>query len=191
MTNLAVMASHEGTSLQTVIDHLSLQTSQCRLVLVISNNRASRALARAEKANIQTRHISSLTHGSRSLADQAIAKTLIDESIDWLLLLGYMKPVTAPILEALPERVINIHPSLLPKFGGKGFYGRFVHQAVLDSGETVTGATLHYVSEIYDRGQVISQKEVPVKRQDEIEVLETRVKKAERALLREFLNTLN
>ena len=191
MINLAVMASHEGTSLQTVIDYLSLTPNQCRLVLVISNNRKSRALARAEKANIPTRHISTLTHGSRSLADQAIAKTLIDESIDWLLLLGYMKPVTAPILKALPERVINVHPSLLPKFGGKGFYGRFVHKAVLDSGDTVTGATLHHVSEIYDRGQVISQKEVPVKRQDEIEVLETRVKKAERALLREFLDTLN
>ena len=191
MINLAVMASHEGSSLQTVIDYLSFKTNQCRLVLVISNNRKSRALARAEKANIPTQHISTLTHGSRSLADQAIAKTLIDESIDWLLLLGYMKPVTAPILEALPERVINIHPSLLPKFGGKGFYGRFVHQAVLDSGDNVTGATLHQVSEIYDRGQIISQKEVPVKRQDEVEVLETRVKKAERALLREFLDTLN
>ena len=191
MINLAVMASHEGTSLQSVIDYLSSKATQCRLVLVISNNRESRALARAEKANIPTRHISTLTHGSRSLADQAIAKTLIDESIDWLLLLGYMKPVTAPILEALPKRVINVHPSLLPKFGGKGFYGRFVHKAVLDSGDTVTGATLHHVSEIYDRGQVISQKEVPVKRQDEIEVLETRVKKAERALLREFLDTLN
>ena len=191
MINLAVMASHEGTSLQSVIDYLSSKATQCRLVLVISNNRKSRALARAEKANIPTRHISTLTHGSRSLADQAIAETLIDESIDWLLLLGYMKPVTAPILEALPERVINVHPSLLPKFGGKGFYGRFVHKAVLDSGDTVTGATLHHVSEIYDRGQVISQKEVPVKRQDEIEVLETRVKKAERSLLREFLDTLN
>ena len=191
MINLAVMASHEGTSLQSVIDYLSSKATQCRLVLVISNNRKSRALARAEKANIPTRHISTLTHGSRSLADQAIAKTLIDESIDWLLLLGYMKPVTAPILEALPERVINVHPSLLPKFGGKGFYGRFVHKAVLDSGDTITGATLHRVSEIYDRGQVISQKEVPVKRQDEIEVLETRVKKAEGALLREFLDTLN
>ena len=191
MINLAVMASHEGTSLQSVIDYLSSKATQCRLVLVISNNRKSRALARAEKANIPTRHISTLTHGSRSLADQAIAKTLIDESIDWLLLLGYMKPVTAPILEALPERIINVHPSLLPKFGGKGFYGRFVHKAVLDSGDTVTGATLHHVSEIYDRGQVISQKEVPVKRQDEIEVLETRVKKAEGALLREFLDTLN
>jgi len=191
MINLAVMASHEGTSLQSVIDYLSSKATQCRLVLVISNNRKSRALARAEKANIPTRHISTLTHGSRSLADQAIAKTLIDESIDWLLLLGYMKPVTAPILEALPKRVINVHPSLLPKFGGKGFYGRFVHKAVLDSGDTVTGATLHHVSEIYDRGQVISQKEVPVKRQDEIEVLETRVKKAEGALLREFLDTLN
>ena len=191
MINLAVMASHEGTSLQTVIDYLSLKATQCRLALVISNNRKSRALARAEKANIPTRHISTLTHGSRSLADQAIAKTLIDESIDWLLLLGYMKPVTAPILEALPERVINVHPSLLPKFGGKGFYGRFVHKAVLDSGDTVTGATLHHVSDIYDKGQVISQKEVPVKRQDEIKVLETRVKKAERALLREFLDTLN
>ena len=191
MINLAVMASHEGSSLQTVIDYLALKANQCRLVLVISNNRKSRALARAEKANIPTQHISTLTHGSRSLADQAIAKTLIDESIDWLLLLGYMKPVTAPILEALPERVINIHPSLLPKFGGKGFYGRFVHQAVLDSGDNVTGATLHQVSEIYDRGRVISQKEVPVKRQDEVEVLETRVKKAERALLREFLDTLN
>lgn len=190
MINLAVMASHEGSSLQTVIDYLALKANQCRLVLVISNNRKSRALARAEKANIPTQHISTLTHGSRSLADQAIAKTLIDESIDWLLLLGYMKPVTAPILEALPERVINIHPSLLPKFGGKGFYGRFVHQAVLDSGDNVTGATLHQVSEIYDRGQIISQKEVPVKRQDEVEVLETRVKKAERALLREFLDTL-
>ena len=191
MINLAVMASHEGSSLQTVIDYLALKANQCRLVLVISNNRKSRALARAEKANIPTQHISTLTHGSRSLADQAIAKTLIDESIDWLLLLGYMKPVTAPILEALPERVVNIHPSLLPKFGGKGFYGRFVHQAVLDSGDNVTGATLHKVSEIYDRGQIISQKEVPVKRQDEVEVLETRVKKAERALLREFLDTLN
>ena len=191
MINLAVMASHEGSSLQTVIDYLALKANQCRLVLVISNNRKSRALARAEKANIPTQHISTLTHGSRSLADQAIAKTLIDESIDWLLLLGYMKPVTAPILEALPERVINIHPSLLPKFGGKGFYGRFVHQAVLDSGDNVTGATLHQVSEIYDRGQIISQKEVPVKRQDEVEVLETRVKKAERALLREFLDMLN
>ena len=175
MINLAVMASHEGTSLQTVIDYLSLKATQCRLALVISNNRKSGALARAEKANIPTRHISTLTHGSRSLADQAIAKTLIDESIE----------------EALPKRVINVHPSLLPKFGGKGFYGRFVHKAVLDSGDTVTGATLHHVSEIYDRGQVISQKEVPVKRQDEIEVLETRVKKAEGALLREFLDTLN
>ncbi len=184
MINLAVMASHEGSSLQTVIDYLALKANQCRLVLVISNNRKSRALARAEKANIPTQHISTLTHGSRSLADQAIAKTLIDESIDWLLLLGYMKPVTAPILEALPERVINIHPSLLPKW-------RFVHQAVLDSGDNVTGATLHQVSAIYDRGRVISQKEVPVKRQDGVERLETRVKRAERALLREFLDTLN
>ena len=123
MINLAVMASHEGTSLQTVIDYLSLKTNQCRLVVVISNNRKSKALAQAEKANIPTQHISTLTHGSRSLADQAIAKTLIDESIDWLLLLGYMKPVTAPILEALPERVINIHRHCYQNLGVKVFTG--------------------------------------------------------------------
>ena len=190
MMRLAVLASHEGSTLQALIDACAAQSLDAEVVLVVSNNSKSGALRRAAAANIDTRHISTKTHGSEDTANHAIAHALADAEVDWVLLLGYMKKMGEAILSRFSGRIINTHPALLPNFGGQGFFGRKVHEAVHAAGVSMTGATLHLVGCEYDTGPVIAQIEVPVLAGDDVDAIEQRVKTAERKLLVDTLQRI-
>ena len=190
MMRLAVLASHEGSTLQALIDACASQTLKAEVVLVVSNNSKAGALRRAVAANIDTRHISIKTHGNEAAANQAIADALSDTKADWVLLLGYMKKMGEAIMRQFSGRIINTHPALLPDFGGQGFFGRKVHEAVHAAGVNETGATLHIVGQDYDTGPIIAQIRVPVLPGDDIDAIELRVKTAERKLLVDTLSQI-
>ena len=175
---LAALASGGGTNLQAIIDACKRGELNAEVCVVISNNSGSRALQRARDEGIPAYHLSAVTH-SNSL-DDTICQTLEEHQVDLVLLAGYMRLLGPITLARYHNRVLNSHPALLPKFGGKGMYGSNVHQAVLDAGETVTGVTIHYVDEQYDHGPTLAQCEVPVLPDDTLETLEERVKDRER-----------
>ena len=187
---LAVLASHEGSTLQALIDACANQSLQAEVVVVISNNSKAGALHRAAIASIETRHISGKTHGNEAAANQAIAATLAEFQADWVLLLGYMKKMGTETLTQYSGRIINTHPALLPKFGGQGFFGRKVHEAVYAAGVSETGATLHLVGHEYDTGPILAQTQVPVRPGDDVDRIEQRVKAAEKSLLVDSLSKI-
>ena len=155
---LGVLTSGEGTTLQAIMDACRDGLLNARMGLVISNNGDSPALKRAEQAGIPTRHISTLTAGNEQVRDEQIRDQLLARGACLVLLAGYMKKVGPALLAAFPRRILNTHPALLPDFGGQGMYGDRVHRAVLESGRTRTGITLHLASGDYDAGQVIAQR---------------------------------
>ena len=186
---LGVLASGGGTNLQAVIDACKSGELDAEVRVVVSNNSGSRALQRARAAGIPAYHISSVTH-PRSV-DRKICRTLEAHDVDLVLLAGYMRLLGPATLARYRNRVLNSHPALLPKFGGKGMYGSHVHRAVLDAGETVTGVTIHYVDEQYDHGETLAQCEVPVLPDDTLETLEERVKERERRFWIETLSSIS
>ena len=163
---------------------------KARVVLVISNNGGSLALRRAAAAGLRTRHLSGRTHPTPARLDAAICAALREAGADWVLLAGYMRKLGPQTLGAFRRRIVNAHPALLPKYGGRGFYGRNVHQAVVEAGDDETGATVHFVEGDYDTGPVIAQVRVPVKPDDRVEDVEERVKAAVRKLVVETLAAL-
>jgi len=181
--NIAAMASHGGSILQAVIDACEDGTIAASVTLVVSNNSDAPALKRAKKHGIETLHLSARTHGNADELDEALTTALGEAKADWILLAGYMKKLGPRTLGAYRNRILNTHPSLLPKYGGQGFFGRNVHQAVLDSGDTESGATVHLVAGEYDTGPILAQVRVQVKPDDSVESLEERVKSAERNLI--------
>jgi phosphoribosylglycinamide formyltransferase-1 len=183
MMRIAVLASHGGSVLQAVLDACTHHELEASVVLVISNNSGAGALARAIEQGIPTLHLSSATHPDATALDAAMVEALEARQTDWVLLAGYMKKLGPQVLERFHNRIINTHPALLPKFGGQGFYGRRVHQAVLDAGERETGASVHLVDAEYDSGPILSQVRVRVRPGDTVDELEERVKSAERKLL--------
>lgn len=156
-------------------------------MLVISNNKASHALKRARAAGVPALHLSSSTHPNPGALDKAILDSLKNAKVDLVLLAGYLKKISPSVLQEYRGRLLNIHPSLLPKFGGAGMFGRRVHEAVLASGDTETGASIHFVEASYDVGPVVAQSRIPVQPGDTVETLAARVQKSERSLL---INTL-
>ena len=187
MTRLAVLASHGGSILQAVMDACRSGALPAEVVLVIGNNSGSMALQRAAKAGIDTLHLSSRTHPDPAALDHAIRDGLRGARADWVMLAGYMKKLGNETLAAFPHRILNTHPALLPKHGGRGFYGRNVHQSVIDAGERESGATMHLVDTDYDTGPIVAQIKVAVAADDRVEDLEERVQVAERDLV---VNTL-
>ena len=187
-SRLAALASGSGTNLQAIIDACKSGELNAEVSVVISNNSGSRALQRARDEGIPAYHLSTVTHPN-SLDDE-ICQTLERHNADLVLLAGYMRLLGPATLARYHSRVLNSHPALLPKFGGKGMYGSNVHQAVLDAGETVTGVTIHYVDEQYDHGQTLAQCKVPVLPGDTLETLEERVKERERRFWIETLSSL-
>ena len=183
MMRLAVLASHEGTTLQAVLDACARGELNAEVALVVSNNSSSGAMQRASKAGAVTLHVSRQTHATEQARDAALLEALQQAEVEWVLLLGFMKKLGEQTLAAYNGRILNTHPALLPKFGGKGFYGRNVHAAVIAAGETESGATVHLVDTEYDTGPLLSQVQVPVLADDTIDTLEARVKAAEQKLL--------
>ncbi|HET7458439.1 MAG TPA: phosphoribosylglycinamide formyltransferase, partial [Gemmatimonadaceae bacterium] len=155
---IAVLASGGGSNLQALIDHLDWlgEARRAEVALVLSNRADAGALDRARRRGIDARVIASPDDGD------ALLSTLRGANVELVALAGYLKLVPAAVTRAYRGRVLNVHPALLPSFGGAGMYGRRVHQAVLDAGARVSGATVHFVDDQYDRGAIAAQWPVPV-----------------------------
>ena len=178
--NLGFLASHGGTTMQAVIDACESGALDATVRVVISNNSDSPALERARRHGIPAYHLSGKTHPDPDALDRAILETLQRHGVAVLALGGYMRKLGPLVLSRYRGRILNTHPSLLPKFGGKAMYGNLVHEAVLAAGEEVTGATVHLVTEEYDTGPILSQIEVPVLSDDTPDTLARRVQAVER-----------
>jgi phosphoribosylglycinamide formyltransferase-1 len=180
---IGVLASGGGSNLQSIIDNCIDGKINSEVVVVISNNSKAKALERAANHGIDGLHISSFTEGTQEKADTKICAEMVSRGVDLVVLAGYMKSISSELLDTYEGRIINIHPALLPKFGGSGMYGMHVHEAVIASGETESGPTVHYVDGEYDHGSIIEQVKVPVYSEDTPEVLQKRVLVEEHKLL--------
>ena len=173
---IAVLVSGGGTNLQALIDaQQSGILHSGEIKLVISNNPSAFALERAAKAEIDTLVVSKKDLGSQEAFEQAIMDALNENGIDIIVLAGFMSILSERFTSAYPKRIINVHPSLIPSFCGKGFYGLRVHEAALEYGVKVTGATVHFVNEVPDGGEIILQKAVKILKNDTPETLQKRV----------------
>ncbi len=173
--------------MQAVIDACKTGELALAPALVIGNNRGAQVFERAQAEGLAQVVINSHTHPDPAAADQAALDALLAHDIKLIVLAGYMKKIGAKTLAHFHNRILNIHPALLPRFGGKGMFGERVHEAVLDSGEIVTGATVHLVNEQYDEGQILAQREVAVLESDDVPTLAKRVLRVEHELLVETL----
>ena len=175
-TRIAVFVSGGGTNLQALMDAQDkgiLHSGE--IVLVVASNPTAYALERAKKKNIATAVAWKKQLGSQEAFEAAISKELADHKIDLIVLAGFMNILSANFTSKWPERIINVHPALIPSFCGKGMYGLAPHEAALAYGVKVTGATVHFVNEIPDGGKIIAQKAVYVEEGDTPEVLQRRV----------------
>lgn len=181
--NIAVFASHGGSDLQAIMDGCKNNMINAKVAVVISNNGDSMALQRANNEKIPAHHLSAKKCGSEEVLVQEILKVLEEYNVDMIFLAGYMRMLHISILEKYHNRIFNIHPALLPKFGGKGMYGMHVHTAVIEARESETGVTIHRVNAEYDSGEIVAQTKVPVKEDDTPEVLAARVLEKEHEFL--------
>ena len=174
--NIAVLVSGGGTNLQALLDaqKAGILTSG-RITLVVSNNPGAYALERAAGAGVTGLTITKKELGSQEAFEEALDSTLRQHHIDLVILAGFMSILTAGFTGRWPERIINVHPSLIPSFCGKGYYGLRVHEEALRYGVKVTGATVHYVNEIPDGGRILLQKAVDILPEDTPETLQRRV----------------
>ena len=173
MLKLGLLASHSGSNMQAIIDACRSGELSADPCVVVSNNSDSGALVRARTEGIAAYHLSEKTHPG--IVDREIVAVLQRHGVEVVCLAGYMKKLGVEMLAAYRERILNIHPSLLPKFGGRGMYGIRVHEAVLAAGEERSGATIHLVNGEYDQGRILAQEEVSVEAGDTPEMLQTRV----------------
>lgn len=183
MTRLGILASHRGSNFQAIIDACEQGRIPARPVIAISNNSQSHALVRARQANLASRHISQRTHPAPGAEDAAICAALDEQQVDLVITAGYMKKLGPITLARYRHRIINVHPSLLPRHGGQGMYGMRVHEAVINSGDTESGISIHWVDEQYDTGAVIAQRTVPVAPDETPESLASRLLSVEHELL--------
>lgn len=188
--NLGFFASHRGTNMQAVIDACNSGELNVRPYVVISNNSDSEALTRARREKIPAYHFSSKVIPDPAALDEAILLTLQRHAVDLVVLAGYMKPLGPKTLAAYKDRVINIHPALLPKYGGVGMYGLHVHEAVIAAGDAETGITIHLVDSEYDHGLILAQCRLPVLPEDTPESLAARVLEQEHRFLVETLQNI-
>ena len=173
---IAVFVSGGGTNLQALIDaYNSGIIKSGKIELVISSNSNAYALERAARVDIPTAVVSKKECGSQEEFERRIKRLLTDNGIELIVLAGFMNILSESFTRDYPERIINVHPSLIPSFCGKGFYGLRVHEAALEYGVKVTGATVHFVNEIPDGGKIILQKSVAIKPNDTPEILQRRV----------------
>lgn len=176
MRNIAVMVSGGGTNLQALIDaEKAGKIPHGKITLVVASNDSAYALERAENNGIETVVVKRKAYENQDAFDKAIVETLHAHNIDMVVLAGYLSILGKTVIQAYRDRIINIHPSLIPSFCGKGFYGLKVHEAALARGVKVTGATVHIVNEIPDGGRILKQKAVYIEDGDTAETLQRRV----------------
>lgn len=174
MLRLAVLISGGGTDLQSIIDEHKKGNINCEIALVVSNRKSAYGLERAKQAGIPTAYIKD---------QKELLKKLQDEKIDFIVLAGYLAILQEDLIKAYPNKIINIHPSLIPSFCGAGMYGIHVHEAALAKGVKVSGATVHFVSEEVDGGPIIYQEAVSIADLDTAEAIQKRVLEIEHKIL--------
>lgn len=192
MLRIAVMVSGGGTNLKAIIDGVKNKTiTNTQIAAVISNNANSYALTRAKENGIQAMCISPKSYETRDEFNEALLKEVDKLNVDLIVLAGFLVKIPEAMVHKYSHRIINVHPSLIPSFCGVGFYGLRVHEAVLEKGVKVTGATVHYVDEGMDTGEIIYQKAVEVLDTDTPESLQKRVmEQAEWKLLPQAINMI-
>ena len=187
MLQIAVLASHQGTNFQAIVNACQQGKVQANVALLICNNSGAPVMAKARESGVPTAHLSSLTHPSPSVLDESMSKHLADKNVELVVLAGYMKRLGPCVLKGYRDRIINVHPSLLPRHGGSGFYGSRVHKAVIESGDRETGATVHLVNEDYDMGKALLQEKITVNDNDSPDSLAKRLHPIEHKLLIEVI----
>jgi len=188
--NITVFASHGGSDMQAIIDGCKSKKIKATVVAVIGNNADSFAMERARREGIDYYCLSHKEIEDQSELAQRMLGIMESHKTDMIFLAGYMRKLDDVILKEYKNRVFNIHPALLPKYGGKGMYGIHVHEAVINAGEKVSGVTIHRVNEQYDSGDVVAQAEVPVLEGDTAETLAERVLKREHEFLVEIISEI-
>ena len=176
MVRVAVMVSGGGTNLQAILDAKAAgRIPSAEIALVISNRKDAYALTRAEKAGVKGQWLPKMKAETIEQYGEKLLDVLKENQIDFVVLAGFLMILPENVIKAYPEKIINIHPSLIPSFCGAGFYGLRVHEAALEYGVKVTGATVHFVNEIPDGGRIITQKAVYIQPGDTAEILQKRV----------------
>lgn len=182
MKNIVVFASGSGSNFQSIIDACERGDIPANITGLLTNKSNIKALDRATRHNIPSRILKPSDFSSYREYESALLNQLSIWQPDLIALAGYLQKVPDSVVQAYPNRILNIHPSLLPKFGGKGYYGMNVHRAVIDTGETESGCTVHLVNEAYDEGEILGQVVVDVYTDDTPETLAARVLKEEHRL---------
>ena len=190
MKHLVFFASGSGTNFQSVINAVTAGKINARIMGLVSNKPDIGAVGRAQKHNIATKVLNPTTFANQQAYEDVLLDTLEKWAPDLIVLAGYLLKIPTSVIKKYEGKIINIHPALLPKYGGKGFYGMNVHKAVIEAGEPESGCSVHFVTEVYDEGPVISRKTVPVKSTDTPEKLASRVLKQEHKLLPEVIQDL-
>ncbi|MFZ3106891.1 MAG: phosphoribosylglycinamide formyltransferase [Candidatus Hydromicrobium sp.] len=188
--NLGILASHNGTNAQAVIDAYKNGKTRAKVVVVLSNNSKAGVIERAKKEKIPYYHLSSEIYPDLNKLDEEILNILRKHEAEFVLLAGYVKKLGIKTLEYYRNKIINIHPALLPKYGGKGMYGLNVHKEIIKNKEKETGITIHIVDTEYDHGKIINQVQIPVEKEDTPESLQRRVLDHEHAFIVETLNKI-
>ncbi|MGL1902047.1 MAG: phosphoribosylglycinamide formyltransferase [Fibrobacterales bacterium] len=175
MYTIGILASGGGSNFKAIADKITELSLPISCSFLLTNNSKSGAAQKALALEIPVHHISSKTHPNEKERDGEITRIVTESNIDLLVLAGYMKKIPDGVIATLPQRIINIHPSLLPSFGGHGLFGMHVHNAAIEHGTKISGATVHFVNEEYDCGKIIKQQSVPILDNDTPERLAERI----------------
>jgi len=182
MKNIAVFASHNGSGLDAIVKAVREKILPLNITLVVSNNTEAKVLQKAKDYGLTCKLINAKTHNN---PDDALYQLLKEHDCEYIFLSGYMKKI--PSILTCNFKIINSHPSLLPKYGGAGMYGRFVHEAVIKNNERKSGVTIHEVNEHYDDGKIILQKSLQISPEDNVNTLEKKIKSLEKKAIVEGL----
>ncbi len=190
MTKIGILASYNGSGFETIQKAIEDKILNAEVVVIITNNTNAGVIEKAKFYNIPYFIINNKICPKQDLDDK-ITKLLLEFGCDYVFLSGFMKKIESKLLKAFPNKIINTHPAILPSiYGGKGMYGRFVHEAVIKNGEKKSGVTIHFVNEVYDEGEKILVKELLLAKNETVDSLENRIKELEKEAIVEAFKKL-
>lgn len=191
MKRIGILSSHNGSGFDTLLEACENKTINAQVILVISNNQEAKVLQKASLSHVPNFVVNAKKYPDENL-DEKITKLMLEFKVDYIFLSGYMKKIEENLLKSFPNKIINSHPALLPKFGGKGMYGRFVHEAVIKEKQKESGCTIHFVNENYDEGKYIIQEKISLSSDESVETLEDKIKDLEKkAIVKAFKKMLS
>lgn len=190
MTKIGILASYNGSGFETIQKAIENKILDAKVVVVITNNTNAGVLEKAESYDIPYFIINDKRYPGQDIDDK-ITRLLLEFGCDYIFLSGYMKKIESKLLKAYPNKIINIHPAILPSiYGGVGMYGRFVHEAVIKNSEKESGVTIHFVNEVYDEGEKILVKKLKLEENETVDTLEEKIKNLEKKAIVEAFKKL-